>query len=177
MNARLVKKTSLFARRDVTVAVLFSVVVLALTAAGAARAAGAETGRDPACYTRQDLAARSNGFLTKVLVADGAQVKAGTVIAELDSRLHNAALREAKAAVAAANANVDLAKDTHQRLKQLAASQTVAPQELFNSEIHVRQAEAQVEQAKANLDKARAMLDDTKIKAEIDGRVSGLPMV
>ncbi len=129
------------------------------------------------CYTRQDLAARSNGFLARVLVRDGQPVKAGDLIAELDSRLLKTGVREAKAGVAAAKANVDLARDGWQRLQQLAATKTASQQELIGAQIRLSQAQAQYEQAKALLERTEIQLDDTKIKAEIDGQVSGLPLV
>lgn len=134
-------------------------------------------GDAPVCYTRQDLSARSNGFVTRVLVRDGQEVKKGDLIAELDNRALRAALKEAKAGVAGAKANVALAEDAHRRLKKLAASDTVAEQELFNAEIKAEQARAQFEAAQATLERVQVQLDDTRLKAEIDGRVSGLPQV
>jgi RND family efflux transporter MFP subunit len=150
---------------------LLLLVVVAASAAAPARAEARE------CYTRQDLSARANGFVAHVIATDGQAVKAGDTLAELDNRLHRAALREAKAGLAAAKATAALAEDGLKRLKQMAATDTVAPQELFAAETKLEQARAQQEAAQATLERAKIQLDDTFIKAEIDGTVSGLPHV
>jgi len=129
------------------------------------------------CYARQELAARAPGFLERVLVADGQDVKKGDVLVELDARLLKTAVRESKAGVAAAKANLDLAQDALSRLKQLAAKDTIAPQELFQAEIRVAQAKAGHDQAKAVYDRTAIQLDDTVLRAAFDGRVQGLPQV
>lgn len=129
------------------------------------------------CYSRQDLAARAAGFLVRVVVADGQAVKKGDVLAELDARLHATAVAEAKAGADIAGAKLALAKDALKRLTALAASDTVSPQELFNAKIAVTQAAAGLAQAKAVRDRTEIQLADTQIKADIDGKVSGLPHV
>ena len=129
------------------------------------------------CYTRQELAARGGGFLVRVISGEGDTVKKGELIAELDSRVIRAAKKEAEAGVAAAQAMLALANDGWARLKQLAKTDTVAPQELFSAEIQVQKAKAQLMQAEAVLERAKATLDDTRIVAELDGKVSGLPHV
>lgn len=136
----------------------------------------AEGSKAPAqCYTRQDLSARSAGFIDKVHVNDGQVVRAGDLLAEMDHRLLATAVKEAEAAVAAAKAQLALAQDGQQRLKKIADS--ASEQEVVAAEIRVQQAKAQLNQAQAVLERNKIQLGDTYIKAEIDGRVSGLPRV
>jgi RND family efflux transporter MFP subunit len=57
-----------------------------------------------------DLKARVSGFLTKILFKDGADVKEGDILFQIDDRPYKAALDQAKAALSHAKANLDLAK-------------------------------------------------------------------
>jgi RND family efflux transporter MFP subunit len=159
-----------------------SFVALVATAALAVGALAARpalaAGEEPQiCYSRQDLAARAAGFVERVLARDGAVVRRGDVLVELDARLHKAAVREAQAAAAAAKAGVALAEDAHRRLQKLAASESVAQGELFAAQMKVEQARAGLAQAEAALERAKIALSDTQIKAAVDGKVSGLPQV
>lgn len=129
------------------------------------------------CYARQDLTARSQGFVEAVLVKDGALVKKGDVLVQLDARLLAAGRKEAAAGVQAAKAQLRLAVDGHKRLKQMAASDTVTEQELVQAEVRVEQARAQLAQAQAVLERVSTQLADTEIRAEVDGKVLGLPNV
>lgn len=162
--------------RALTIIALAQLVAVAAPVAALAQTA-TPTAPSSECYARQELAARSPGFLERVLVAEGQEVKKGDVILELDARLLKTAVREAKAGVSAAKANLDLALDGLSRLKQLAAKDTVAPQELFQAEIRVDQAKAGHDQARAVYDRTAIQLDDTVLRAAFDGRVQGLPQV
>ncbi|MBF0441511.1 MAG: efflux RND transporter periplasmic adaptor subunit [Oligoflexales bacterium] len=133
--------------------------------------------KNPICYTRQELTLKSGGFLQRVFVADGQEVKKNDLIAEMDNRILKTALREAKAGLTAAKANFGLAQDALTRLQKLSKTDTVAPQELFSAEMTLEKARAQVEQAESILERTKIQLDDTRIIADIDGRVRGLPLV
>ena len=132
---------------------------------------------DKGCYTRQELAVRSGGFLVRVTASEGQSVKKGDLIAELDNRVIKAARKEAQAGVMAAKATLSLASDGMERLDKLAKTDTVAPSELFGAKMQVEKARAQLMQAEAVLERVKAQLDDTQILAEITGKVSGLPHV
>jgi RND family efflux transporter MFP subunit len=153
---------------------LVSVTLLQGTAIFAEK--GSRSSKD-VCFTRQELTARSSGFLEKIYVREGDEVKQGAKIAELDSRILKAAQKEARAGVAVAKANVSLAKDTLERLRTLSKTDTVSPQEMFGATIKVDQAAAGYEQAKAVLERITAQLEDTRFVAKINGKVSGLPQV
>jgi membrane fusion protein (multidrug efflux system) len=139
--------------------------------------AASAPGKSAPCYARQDLTARSQGFVDAVLVKDGDLVKKGDVLIQLDSRLLVAGRKEAAAGVKAAQAQLRLAADGHKRLRQMAASDTVTEQELVQAEVRLEQARAQLAQAQAVLERVSAQLADTEIRAEVDGKVLGLPNV
>jgi hypothetical protein len=61
-----------------------------------------------------DIKARVSGFLTKIPVKDGAEVKEGDILFQIDDRPHKAALDQAKATLAKAKASLDLGRAAEQ---------------------------------------------------------------
>src|SRR6516162_9383151 len=57
-----------------------------------------------------DIKARVSGFLTKIVVNDGADVKEGDILFHIDDRPYKASLDQAKAALSHAKASRDLAQ-------------------------------------------------------------------
>ena len=57
-----------------------------------------------------EIKARVSGFLTKILLKDGAEVKDGDILFQIDDRPYKASLDQAKAALSHAQASKDLAK-------------------------------------------------------------------
>ena len=129
------------------------------------------------CIQRQELTARAAGIVQRYVAAEGQTVKKGDVIVEFDDRQIKAALREADAAVEAAKAHVALAEDAVSRIKKLKSGETVSQQNAVEARLKSAQAVALLRQAEAALERVRVQFDDTRIKAEIDGTVRGLPTV
>ena len=137
----------------------------------------AESTSNAGCFVRQDLTAKSQGFLSRVLVRDGVSVKIGDALIELDSRILRNGKREAVAAVDQAKANEALAKDGVKRLQKMSGAESVTEQEMFQAKVRSSQAEAARKQAEAALERVEIQISDTIIKAEINGVVRGLPGV
>src|SRR6516162_6306133 len=57
-----------------------------------------------------DVKARVSGYLTKILVKDGADVKEGDILFQIDDRPYKAAMDQAKATLNHAKASLDVAK-------------------------------------------------------------------
>jgi len=57
-----------------------------------------------------DIKARVTGFLTKILFKDGANVKEGDILFQIDDRPYKAALDQAEAALSQAKASLDRAR-------------------------------------------------------------------
>lgn len=129
------------------------------------------------CVTRQELTARSTGIVHKYHVANGDVVRRGDAVIEFDSRLLRAGFKEAQAAVDAAKGNEDLAADALVRLEKLKGSEAVTAQQLAEAMIRVSQARALRRQAEAAAERVKVQLDDTVLKAEVAGRVQGLPTI
>ncbi|MEY4065956.1 MAG: hypothetical protein RIR26_2164 [Pseudomonadota bacterium] len=129
------------------------------------------------CVTRQELTARSTGIVQRYHVANGDQVRKGTAIIEFDSRLLRAGFKEAQAAVDAAKGNEDLAVDALGRLEKLQGSEAVSAQQIAEAKIRVSQARALRRQAEAAAERVKVQLEDTTLRAEVSGRVQGLPTI
>lgn len=129
------------------------------------------------CVTRQELTARSTGIVQRYHAANGDVVKKGEPIIEFDSRLLRAGYKEAQAAVDAAKGNEELTADALLRLEKLQGSEAVTAQQLAEAKIRVSQARALRRQAEAAAERVKVQLDDTVLRAEVGGRVQGLPTI
>jgi membrane fusion protein (multidrug efflux system) len=101
------------------------------------------------------IRAQVPGYLLKQVYADGAQVKKGDVLFEIDRRPFQAVLEQMQA-------NYDKAEADRQRLSKLSQENAVAAQESDNA-IHAAAA------AKASLDSAQLNLEFGRIVSPIDG--------
>ncbi len=133
-------------------------------------------GKTP-CVTRQELTAHSTGIVKRYHVSNGDEVKKGAPIIEFDSRLLKAGYKEATAAVDAAKGNEELAADALSRLEKLAGSEAVSAQQVAEARIRLSQARALRRQAEAAAERVKVQLEDTLIRAQVAGRVQGLPTI
>ncbi|HEU4588803.1 MAG TPA: efflux RND transporter periplasmic adaptor subunit, partial [Gemmatimonadales bacterium] len=108
-------------------------------------------------YRRVEVRARVDGIIVSRPFTEGALVKQGQVLYQLDRVRPEAAYRSALA-------RRDNARRTLQRLEPLLADHAIAPQDVDN-------ARAELDAAQAALDEAKKNLDDTTVRAEITGRV------
>ena len=129
------------------------------------------------CSNRQELTARQPGVVSRYLVSDGQAVRKGDLLVEFDSRLQRAGLREAEGAMEAAEANVTLAKDAVKRLEKLKGTDSIADNQLVETQIRLLQANALLKQASGAHERVRIQLEDTRIRAVLSGTVRGLPNV
>ncbi len=111
------------------------------------------------------------GIILRRLFTEGADVKAGEVLYEIDPSTYQAANASAKAALARAEANVVPRLLKAERYKELVAINAVSRQDADDADAALRQAEAEVEGAKAALDTSRINLAHTLVTAPISGRI------
>jgi multidrug efflux system membrane fusion protein len=129
------------------------------------------------CITRQELTAHSTGIVKRYHASNGDVVKKGAPIIEFDSRLIRAGYKEARAAVDAAAGNEELASDALSRVEKLAGSEAVSAQQVAEARIRLSQARALRRQAEAAAERVKVQLEDTLIRAEVPGRIQGLPTI
>jgi membrane fusion protein (multidrug efflux system) len=111
------------------------------------------------------------GIIQKRLFTEGADVKAGQVLYQIDPATYRAAYASAKAAQAKAEGNVVPARLKEERFRELVAIKAVSQQEYDETSAMRIQAEAEVAASKAAVESARINLAYTRITAPIAGRI------
>ncbi|MEG6585307.1 efflux RND transporter periplasmic adaptor subunit [Dendrosporobacter sp. 1207_IL3150] len=117
------------------------------------------------------IKATVSGNISRKLVKGGDTVHAGQPLFEIDSRHYLAAVADAQAQVAQAQASLSNIRRDVARYKSLAAQGGIAAQALDTSISQSEQAQAQVNAYQAKLAQAENDLADTLIVSPIDGRI------
>jgi multidrug efflux system membrane fusion protein len=119
-------------------------------------------------YNTVTIRSRVDGELIEVAYKEGQDVKAGDVLARIDSRIYQAQFDQAAATRDKDAAQLENARKDLQRY--LSLGNRVTGQSVDSQRALVRQFEAAVRADQAQVDNAAAMLSYTTIKAPIDGR-------
>lgn len=118
-----------------------------------------------------ELRAEVNGYITGILVQDGATVSKGQKLYEIDRTRYQAAQEQAKANLAIAEANLNKVNRDVERYKRLAEQDAIAKQTLDYAMTDLNNAQAQVLSAKAALTSATTDLDRSVIRAPFNGTI------
>lgn len=124
-----------------------------------------------AAYQVAEVRPQVSGLIQKRLFVEGANVKAGTSLYQIDPATYEAAVNSAKAALAKARANLLTSQPKVLRYKELVEIEGVSRQEYDDAVAANEQAKAEVESAKAALDVANINLKYTRVNAPISGRI------
>lgn len=116
--------------------------------------------------------ARVAGELQGLTVREGDVVKAGQVIARVDSTESQARVRQAQQQAEAARAQVDIAKRSFENNRSLVDQGFISKTALESSSANLAAAEASYRAAQAGADVATKSLDDTVLRAPISGQVA-----
>lgn len=116
-----------------------------------------------------EIRSRVEGFLEKRLYTEGAMVKEGQPLFQMDAKPFEAKLRAAKAELAQQQARLDTADANLQRVRPLAKKKAVAQKELDDATGSYRSAAAAVEVAKSNVVQAELNLGYTHIFSPVSG--------
>ncbi|QBE62174.1 efflux RND transporter periplasmic adaptor subunit [Pseudoduganella lutea] len=111
------------------------------------------------------------GIVKKRLFTEGADVKAGTPLYQIDAATYQATFSAAKAALTRAEANLLTAGPKVKRYKELVEIEGVSRQDYDDAVAAEAQARADVESAKAQLQSARINVGYTTVEAPISGRI------
>ncbi len=112
-----------------------------------------------------------SGIVTKRHFEEGADVKAGELLYQIDPAMYEAAYANASAGLARAEANVTAIRSRMERYKDLVKIDAVSKQEYDDSASALQQAFADIEANKAAKDTARINLAYTRVTAPITGRI------
>ena len=118
-----------------------------------------------------DLRARVEGFLDKVLFREGQDVKTGELLYQIEKVQFQAAVDQAKANLAVAEAALTNAKVEYERSLELVKRNFTPQSQVDTNKAALDSATGRVMQAKAALTQAQVNLDYTDIRAPIDGRI------
>src|SRR6516162_10869436 len=116
--------------------------------------------------------ARTNGYVRKWNVDIGAKVEAGQLLAEIETPEVDQELNQARANVAQAIANSDLARATLTRWQQLVAQKVVSSQEFDEKKSASDARAADLQVAKANVKRLEELQGFEKIVAPFPGVVT-----
>ena len=111
------------------------------------------------------------GLLQKRLFTEGAEVKAGQALYQIDADAYRAAVGRARGVLVSAEAQATNTRTIAQRYQSLFERQLASQQDRDNTRATQLRAEADVVTAKAALDAAQVDLDRTRITAPISGRI------
>jgi len=122
-----------------------------------------------------EIRPKAQGFLTQINVKEGQTVSAGQVLFVIDNETYQAQVRQAQAAVNAAQQQCNTAKLTYENSKQLHEKKVIGDYELKTSQNTYESAQAQLAQAQAVLASAKEALSYCYVKSPAAGVVGTLP--
>jgi membrane fusion protein (multidrug efflux system) len=122
-------------------------------------------------YRIAEVRPQVGGVVLKRLFTEGAEVKAGDQLYQIDPATYQASYDSAKATLARAEATLTSARLLAERYKPLVAVNAVSRQDYDNAVASQAQAQADVASAKAALESARINLVYTKVQSPISGRI------
>ncbi len=118
------------------------------------------------------ILARTDGYLRKWYVDIGARVKAGQLLAEIDTPEVDQQLAQARADLAQSEANLHLAETTARRYDGLMQSDSVSRQDYDNARGNLESRRATVESSRFNVKRLVQLTDFKQIRAPFDGVIT-----
>jgi len=118
-----------------------------------------------------DVRPQVNGIIQKRLFTEGADVRAGQVLFQIDAAPFQAALDNAQASLSRSEANLAAVRPRAERLRELVAEKAVSQQDYDDAAAALKQAQADIRYWQAMVETARINLGYTSVKAPISGRI------
>lgn len=120
-------------------------------------------------FTDAPIYARTNGYLKRWYADIGTRVKAGQLLAEIDTPEVDQQLQQARADLATAEANLRLAEITAARYRDLLKTDSVAQQDVDNATGNLDARQAAAESSRSNVRRLEQLQSFQKIYAPFDG--------
>ncbi|HLW88103.1 MAG TPA: efflux RND transporter periplasmic adaptor subunit [Terriglobales bacterium] len=123
-------------------------------------------------YIDSPIYARTNGYLKAWYVDIGGRVKAGQLLAEIETPEVDQQLRQARADLATAEANLSLAQITADRYVGLLKTDSVSKQDTDNAQANYAAQRATVQSGEANVKRLEQLQSFEKIYAPFAGVIT-----
>ena len=123
-------------------------------------------------FSESPIYARISGYLRVWNVDIGAHVRKGQLLAVIEAPEVDQQLRQARAMLSQTQANLELAKVTSARYRDLIRSNSVSQQEVDNNNQNLSSQTANVQAASAEVDRLAQMQGFEKIYAPFDGVIT-----
>jgi RND family efflux transporter MFP subunit len=123
-------------------------------------------------FTDAPIYARTNGYLRKWYADIGTRVRAGQVLADIDTPEIDQQLEQTRADMATAEANLRLAQTTADRYRDLIKSNSVAQQDLDNANGNLEAKQTAVTSSRANVNRLEQLHAFGRITSPFDGVVT-----
>lgn len=123
-------------------------------------------------YISAPIFARTNGYLKKWYFDIGAHVKQGNLLAEIETPEVDAQLRQARADLATAQANLHLSEITAARYQELLKSDSVSKQDTDNATANLAAQRTTVQSNEQNVRRLEDLVSFEKVYAPFDGVIT-----
>lgn len=124
-----------------------------------------------AAFEMSEVRPQVSGVVRARQFTEGAMVKSGQTLYQIDASIYQATAAEARAGLANARAAQSAASERANRLRPLAEMEAVSRQDYTDAAAAARQAAATVAQSRAQLEAAQINLRFTRVPAPIGGRI------
>ena len=122
-------------------------------------------------YRTAEVRPQVNGLIRSRLFREGGDVKAGSVLYQIDASTYRATVENAQATLNKAQAALHATQLKAQRYKELAAIKAVSQQDYDDAQAAFKQGQADVAAARASLNTQQVNLNYATITAPISGRI------
>ena len=184
--------TKLFAKSLVTAAVVVAVLVLfalggcsaddappvaqtpkvqVMTVQPQRQALTTELAGRTQAFMLADIRPQVGGIVQQRLFVEGAEVKAGQALYQIDPAPYKATLAEAQATASKARATLKSAQATATRNAALVKIDAISQQDNEDAQVSLLTAQAELQVAQAGVDTARINLGYTRITSPLSGRI------
>nr|WP_320119608.1 efflux RND transporter periplasmic adaptor subunit [uncultured Marinifilum sp.] len=122
-----------------------------------------------------EIRPKVDGFIDKIYIAEGAEVKKGQILFKLSAETLNQQVNAAKANIEVAKAQVVSAQVEVDKISPLVKQNIISKSQLATAESNLNAAKAQLNAAKADYMNAQENLDYTIIKSPVNGIIGSIP--
>jgi membrane fusion protein YbhG len=122
------------------------------------------------------VGSRVGGRVAKTVAVEGAHVKVGDLLVELQPYDLLAQQAQARAQLQAASASMELAKLTYERIKSSFQAQATSASEMDRADAETKSAAAMQELRKAELDQVTEQIKELRIICPVDGVVEAVDL-